>query len=458
MEQTLNVFSLANYALKFIEKNSTNLKGAEVYFDFSKYLNIDIEENSIKNSEQGSDGGVSVRLINQKGSLGFSFTNRLKKKNIEKIIKIALKMMKSGTEDPDFKSLPLSNGNYIHVKNLFDKNIKHITIEEAVEYVEDLIRICNEDDLAISQSANFTSSYSKCYIFNSNDLNVHGKDTGCSISSNVIVKDKISKDSSFGFEHQTERCLKKLQAEQIIRTALDNAKRNLNRKKVKSMKTPLILTPNGTISFILKPIASAINAESFQHKRSFLVDRRGEIIGSEFLNIEDNALIDGAVGSAIFDGEGIPCKNKKIIEKGKFLESGLLHNSYTAGKDGVESTGNASRHSYSTVPSIGITNFLLAPGTIPKSEIIEDIKEGILVDYTGDRPNISTGDFSGLIMQGNLIENGEIKEPLNETMFGINLIDLFKKIEFVSKDYKTYGVFRAPFVKISEVSIIGSLT
>jgi len=458
MEQTLDVFSLANFALKFIEKNSTNLKGAEVYFGFSKYLNIDIEENSIKNSEQGSDGGFSVRLINEKGSLGFSFTNRLKKKNIEKIINIALKMMKSGTEDPDFKSLPLSNGNYINVKNLYDKNIKHITIEEAVKYVEDLISICNEDDLAISQSANFTSSYSECYIFNSNDLNVHGKDTGCSISSNVIVKDKISKDSSFGFEYQSERCLKKLQAEQIIRTALDNAKRNLNRIKVKSMKLPLILTPNGTISFILKPIASAINAESFQHKRSFLVDRRGEIIGSEFLNIEDNALIDGAVGSAIFDGEGIPCKNKKIIEKGTFLESGLLHNSYTAGKEGVESTGNASRHSYSTVPSIGITNFQLVPGTSPKSEIIKDVKKGILLDYTGDRPNISTGDFSGLIMQGNLIIKGEIQEPLNETMFGINLIDLFKKVEVVSKDYKTYGAFKAPFVKTSEVQIIGSLT
>ena len=54
------------------------------------------------------------------------------------------------------------------------------------------------------------------------------------------------------------------------------------------------------------------------------------------------------------------------------------------------------------------------------------------------------------------IENGEIKEPLNETMFGVNLLDLFKNIEAVSKEFKAYGSYRAPYVKIKEVQIIGS--
>ena len=68
---------------------------------------------------------------------------------------------------------------------------------------------------------------------------------------------------------------------------------------------------------------------------------------------------------------------------------------------------------------------------------------GIILDYTGDSPNISTGDFSGLILQGNLIENGEIKHPLNETMVAINLIDLFMNIDAISKEFKIYGSFQA---------------
>ncbi|MFX0073087.1 MAG: metallopeptidase TldD-related protein, partial [Candidatus Hermodarchaeota archaeon] len=278
----------------------------------------------------------------------------------------------------------------------------------------------------------------------------------CSVTSNIIVKDTVSKETSFGFDWQLERSLNDLNANNIATNALINAKRNLNRVKIKSMKVPIILTPNGTISLILKPIANAINAESFQYNRSFLVGKREQVIGSKLLNIEDNGIIDGATGSSIFDGEGVPCRNKKIFESGKFLKTGLLHNSYTAGKEGVESTGNAIRKSYSSIPSVGITNFILKPGNSNKEDMIQEVKKGIYFDYTGDSPNITTGDFSGLILQGNLIIDGEIKDPLNETMFGINLLELFKNIEAISKEFKIYGSYRAPYVRIGNVQIIGS--
>jgi PmbA protein len=81
-----------------------------------------------------------------------------------------------------------------------------------------------------------------------------------------------------------------------------------------------------------------------------------------------------------------------------------------------------------------------------------------LFDYTGDSPNIATGDFSGLILHGNLIKNGEIKEPLNETMVGINLLDLFKNIDAVSREFKTYGSLQAPYVRVKDVQIIGAVS
>lgn len=454
MQNKSDVSNLALFALNIAEKLTA--KFAEIYFSLSDYLNIDIEENSIKNNEIGSDLGVGIRVINQKGSLGFAYTNRLERNYIEKMVKTAISMMRTGTEDPDFKDLPPKYEVYKSVNGLYDKDIKYLSIEDSILYAEDLIDICDKDDMAISQSGNFSSSYIKTFIFNSNGLSIDSKTTISSISSHVIVKDKITNDTSFGYESQIERNLNDINGKEVVKTALKNAKRNLNRKKIKSIKAPLILTPKGVISFILRPLALAINAETFQYKRSFLVDRRGECLGPDFLNIEDNALIDGAVGSATFDGEGVPCKNKRVIDKGKFLKSGLLHNSYTAGKEDVESSGNAARDSYSSLPAIGITNLILQSGKSSKDDIIRNVKEGILLDYTGDRPNISTGDFSGLILQGNLIQNGEILDALNETMFGINLLDLFRNIEEISKETKIYGPFQAPFVKIADVQIIGS--
>ncbi|GAI58930.1 unnamed protein product, partial [marine sediment metagenome] len=164
---------------------------------------------------------------------------------------------------------------------------------------------------------------------------------------------------------------------------------------------------------------------------------------------------NGAYGSSAFDGEGVPCKNKKIFEKGKFLKTGLLHNSYTANKEGVDSTGNAFRNSYYSLPSIGISNLIMKSGDMALTEMIRSVKKGILLNYSPDSPNIATGDFSGLILYGNIIKDGEIKEGLNETMIGINLLDLYQNIDAVSKESNFYGSFQAPYVKIKSVNIIG---
>ena len=458
MGSDIDVYDLAHHGLKLIEQKAFDLQCAEIFFEKNRYLSIEIEENSIKNSETGDDNGVSIRVINKKGALGFAFSNILKKKTVDDLCNIALKMMNVSTPDPDFNDLPSSYQRYPDIKDLFDKELKNLEIEDSIDYTNTLIEVCDQDEMALSQSGSFVSNYSKTHIFNSNGLEIAGRDTICSLSSQIIVKDKISNETSSGYEWQSERILKRLDALNVANEALEVAKRNLNRKKIKSMTVPVILTPKGTIQLILRPIASAINGETFQYKRSFLVDKRNEVVGSKYLNIDDNGIIDGAVGSAIFDGEGVPCKNKKIFESGKFLKTGLLHNSYSAGKEGVESTGNASRYSYSSIPSISTTNLIMQNGEMSIEEIREDVKQGILFDYTGDSPNISTGDFSGLILHGNLIINGEVKEPLNETMVGINLLDLFKNIDAVSREYKIYGSLQAPYVRVKNVQIIGAVS
>ena len=456
MVSKIDIFELANYGIQFAEKKYPSFKCAEIFVGKNKYTNIELEENSIKYSEIGSDKGVSVRIYNKEGSIGFAFTNKLNKKVIEKIVVNAIKMMNAGTSDPNFKNLPREYKEYPHIENLYDESINMLTVEDSIDYIKDLIKVCKEDDLAISQSGDFTANYNMSYIFNSNGIEVFEEETLFSVSSNIIVKDKMTGETSNGYESQIKRKLVDIDSTATAEEALKNAKKNLNRTKIKTKKMPIVLTPKGTINLILSPIASAINAQLFQYKRSFLVDRRGTKIGSEHLNIDDNALINGAVGSSNFDGEGVPCKNKKIIENGIFLKSGLLHNSYTAGKEGIESTGNASRKSFSSVPTIGISNLIFNPGKMSQKELIQDMKEGILLNSTADSPNIATGDFSGLISQGNLILNGEIKQALNETMFGINLLELFKNIVSVSKEFKVYGSYYAPFVKIDNVQIIGA--
>ena len=86
----IDVFSLAEYCLNFVEQKHSEIACAEVFFSKDKYLNIEIEENSIKNSEIGEDNGFSIRVIKKNGSLGFAYANKMEKKTLEKICKIAI--------------------------------------------------------------------------------------------------------------------------------------------------------------------------------------------------------------------------------------------------------------------------------------------------------------------------------------------------------------------------------
>ncbi len=456
MQVEIDGFRIGQKVLKLIDKKESNVKCSEVYLRIDNILNLEIEENSIKNSRMKLKKGISVRCVDNRGACGFAFTNRFQEKNLEDISQTAVKLMKNGTNDPDFHDFPSEYQKYPQIPNLFDKNIEEIKVEDTAPYAIELINVCKNDDMAISQSGAFHSQCTQIYILNSNGIEVSEKRTYSSLYSNMILKDSTTKDTSFGYEHQSVRNLEFLNAKKVASNALNDGKRNLNRIKIENMKVPLVLTPKGTINLILEPLSSAINAETFQYKRSFLVGRQGKKIGSRLITIEDNGLVDGGIGSRTFDAEGVPCKNKTIIEEGKFMENGLLHNSYSAYKEGVKSSGNATRSSYSSIPNIGETNLIFNSGDTSKENMIEGIKKGILFDYTGDSANIATGDFSGLILHGNLIKDGKISDPLNETMFGINLFNLFSNVTAVSREDKVYGNYKAPYVKVEDVNIIGS--
>ena len=112
MKNDYDIYNLAKFIFKLIEQGLSESTRAEIYFEKNKYISIDIEENSVKNSEVGEDHGLGIRVINKNGALGFAFSNKMEKTKVEEICKSALKMMKVSTPDPDFYDLPTSYQNY----------------------------------------------------------------------------------------------------------------------------------------------------------------------------------------------------------------------------------------------------------------------------------------------------------------------------------------------------------
>jgi PmbA protein len=194
-----------------------------------------------------------------------------------------------------------------------------------------------------------------------------------------------------------------------------------------------------------------VNADEVQMGRSYIADALGEGIASEELEIVDDGLLPGGIGTRSFDAEGFPSQRTSVIKAG-VLKS-LLHNSYTANKENVDNTGNASRPSYSGPPDISTTNFIVSPGKGDLDELISEIDEGVVCWNTGDIPNLTTGDFSAMISEGYYVKNGEIQHPLKNTLIGINMRDLLKRICHVGNDSRTTFTMVTPSIVIEGASI-----
>jgi len=444
---------LAKKSLDYAKK--LDIDEIEIRITTSDNLSVKIENDSLKKSQRSSDKGLSVRIIKNK-SVGFSYTTSFKLEKIQDCISNAAKMSKFGIPDPDFHSLCEAKS-IQNIHNTNDKNISKMEINEAVDIVFNALEATKLDDRVASSSISFYTEEYFLTIVNSRgvELNDEQGHTAINLSAEVTAKD--GEEMTSGFEFESCRFLKELKPQKVGNDAAKMAIDSLNAKRIETTELPVIFHPLAAYKIFSMGIGNAINAESIMYGRSYLVGKKNEQIATEKLSVIDDGTFikDGipAIYSSSFDGEGHPHEKTPIIEEG-ILKS-YLHNTYTSKRMKEENTGNASRGSYKSLPSISPTNLVIKEGNGTIDDMIKDCKEGILLIYTGDSPNLVTGDLSALISTGFKIKNGEIDFPLKQTMLGINLVQLFSEISWIGSDTRQIGHVFTPSIRIEKAKIGG---
>jgi PmbA protein len=133
-----------------------------------------------------------------------------------------------------------------------------------------------------------------------------------------------------------------------------------------------------------------------------------------------------------------------------------LYDIYTAGIDGTESTGSASR-GYSGTPVPGPSNIFIAPGRVSFEKLLTEMGNGLYVTETMGMHNADpvTGEFS-VGINGFFVENGEIKYPVHGITAAGNVMELFNGIAGIADDLKFYAGTGSPSMLISGVSVAGN--
>jgi PmbA protein len=431
-EMKEKLLEIAENAVKLAEKLGASQ--AEAYVGQSRAFAIEAENSAIRNAEEKHDAGIGVRSVIDK-KIGFAFVTTLSQDDIHETVTRSVKLAKASIPDPDFVSLPSCDNTYPTVKGLYDKKIAELPSEVIADVI---IRTIDSSKQALDKrryaiSAGVQSSSGLNAVVNSLGISFSEARTSILLYSSPVVKE--TNDQTQSYDYQLTRVLGEVDPEHVGKNAAELTISLLGPKTIKGGEMPVIFAPLGAGTVIGRGFAGAVSAEEVQKGRSYINDSFGDTIASENLQIIDDALLPAGLGSRSFDAEGYPSRRTSVIEGG--VLKGLLHNSYTANKDDVPNTGNASRPSYAGLPTISTSNFIISPGKGTLDDLVSEMDRGVLCRNTADQPNMTTGDLSAMLYEGFYIEQGEIKHPLKNTLVGINMRDLLLRISRVGSDTKT---------------------
>jgi len=167
----------------------------------------------------------------------------------------------------------------------------------------------------------------------------------------------------------------------------------------------------------------------------------------------------GGFASSPFDSEGVATYSKNVIDGGTLTT--LLHNLKTAEKDGVKSTGNASKSSFKSPVGISPSNFYLKPGDKDIDQLLASVGEGLFVTevqglHSGANP--VSGDFS-LSAKGYRISGGKKAEPVEQVTIAGNFYEMLNDIEQVGNDLK-FGLpgsssIGSPSILVKQLAVAG---
>lgn len=262
-------------------------------------------------------------------------------------------------------------------------------------------------------------------------------------------KKEFSGHWAYGSTHVNEKEIREVGRKAGIYASITSSKADLQPGKYDIVLSPLVV---GNLMNYVSFMSSALAV--LMGYSMFMKFKPGDKVASEKLTLIDAPRDPALPNVASFDDEGTPTYNKPIVEKGVFYN--LLHNSGTATKLGVKSTGNAGW----IMPSPW--NLHMEPGDLKEDELISELRNGVVItnNWYTRLQNYVEGTFSTVARDAALlVRDGEIVGNVGRVRIATSFPELLNSIEGLTK--KTYDItwwevrtpIRAPYVLARNINL-----
>ncbi len=442
---------LVNIAEKFV-KYGEKLGADEIEIFVQGIRNTSLQNiQGYITTKRGYDVGVGVRAVIGK-SVGFASASSIEESTIIETIKAAISIAKNKPEDPDFQGLPDPQRGK-NKGGLFDQNIVELQMDQVAQYSRVIEKSVNSNP-NISKFS-FALSASVEYFAIANSRGILESDKGTFFTSYVDVKGKKDGQETSGLDFIVSRKLDSGELERLGDKAVERAVKMFGAKKLNQQFTGQLLLENRLTYDILTPLEYNISSLNHQNKRSAWLNKINTKVAGENITIYDDGTLEIGYMTMKVDGEGIPMKNKEIIVEGELKN--LIYDSYSARKEGKESTGNGIRRKYNATPVLSTTNLVLKPGNKNLDELIAEIEKGVFATTFNMGAHMTDpikGFFSLTNINAFYVEKGEIKYPLQSVNISGNFFEAINNVISIGNDAWTHYKGLFPSILVDNISFV----
>jgi len=416
---------------------------AEVYRVTSEETQVHFEANRLKQLQTSQQTSVALRIIKD-GRTGYATTTGTA--DGRELINNALETAEFGMEARF--TLP-GPADYPEVE-IFDGAMEAVAISDMVRLGEEMIAAVTGHTPDIICEAGVSRGTVTMEIINSRGGSASYRKSFFSID----IEGSLIEETDMLFVGDSDSsCHPVTDTAGVTKQVLQQLELAKNRASAPTQQLPVIFTPNGVASGLVLPLVSAFNGKTVLEGASPIGDKRGKQVFDRRLQLRDDPLIGFRPGSRPCDDEGIPSQRTPLIEDGKV--AAFLYDLQTAALAGAKSTGNGSR-GRGGLPTPSPSAFYITPGDATFEDMVADIKEGLIVEQLmgAEQGNVLGGDFSGNVLLGYKIENGEITGRVKDTMVAGNVYQAFKDIAGIGSETRWIGSFlHTPYLYFPAMSV-----
>jgi len=439
----------------FAEGKKQGIQDMEVFYSAGSSLSLKVFQKELDGYSLSESEGLGLRgMYNSK--MGYSYTEKVDETSIDLLVK-NVKENATVIDSDDEEYIFEGSKEYKKV-DTFNPKLEEVEEAEKIKFVKQLEEEAFKIDNRIQsvETCVYGDGYGETIMSNTKGLYLHDKSNIA--YTYVVVVAKENEDIKTGMAYRTGNDFSKFNPKEIAEEAVKEALSMLGAKSVKSGDYPVVIRNNAAAD-LLEAFEGIFSAENVQKNLSLLKGKLNEQIGSEKFTLVDDPFMEGGLASRSFDGEGVASKYKKVVDKGVLKT--YFHNLKTAKKDGVETTGNASKSSYKSSVGIAPSNLYVEKGEKTLEEIISSMDKGILItELQGLHSGLNSvsGDFS-LAALGYEIKDGKIAKAVEQITVAGNYFELLKNIEETGSDLK-FGLpgeayIGSPSLKIKKLAIAG---